>query len=155
MPTQVAKAPMGLIHTDFSTIAPLALGLTRSVQTLSVTLALVLFSLWLLGVLVVGLWQVYSYVQFRRWQHKGIFPVSELDELKILKRVDSNAAFLIAVNPSDEKRFSPEEWQNILAQIERGEVFWEDSPELKEYKAKVERGEMTWSEVRAVQKNNK
>jgi hypothetical protein len=78
-----------------------------------------------------------------------------LDELKILKRVDSNAAFLIAVNPSDEKRFSPEEWQNILTQIERGEVFWEDSPEFKEYKAKVERGEMTWSEVRAVQKNNK
>ncbi|MDU5145419.1 MAG: M56 family metallopeptidase [Paenibacillus dendritiformis] len=379
LPSQVSESRLEWGHTDFSPIAPIAWGSTGSVQPLSVTLALVLFSLWLLGVLAVVLWQGYSYVQFRKWLHKGTFPVLEqdelvsllekckqelglrskvnvayhgdiqspalvgllkptillpagensldmemvfrhelihlkrkdlwvkmaamavsvvhwfnpfahllrrdihmwselscdeeavkemsytdrkkygqtilnvverssemplpfgaslsgsvkllkrrlvmvmnmkklkkkavivstavvivagalgtttavwaakhtppvvsdvngdyiitanimdqsepiqlengefvrhlnVDELKSLSRVNTFETTLIAVNPSDEKRFSPEEWQNILAQIDRGEVFWEDSPEFKEYKAKVERGEMTWNEVRTAHK---
>lgn len=33
---------------------------------------------------------------------------------------------LISVKHSDESKFTPEQWADILEQIERGEIFWED-----------------------------
>ncbi|MFK4998441.1 hypothetical protein ACI2OX_17285 [Bacillus sp. N9] len=35
-------------------------------------------------------------------------------------------AKLIAVRPSDESKFSAEEWQEILKKIENGEIYWEE-----------------------------
>lgn len=69
------------------------------------------------------------------------------DKIKLLSSIDSRKSRLIAVRPSDEKRFSPEEWQDILAQIERGEMYWEGSDEFKDIKAKVMSGELTWDEA--------
>ncbi|GIP31796.1 hypothetical protein J2TS4_10060 [Paenibacillus sp. J2TS4] len=65
----------------------------------------------------------------------------------LLAKGNSFETRLIAVSPSDESKFTPEEWKNILAQIERGEVYWEDSEEFKEMKDKVMNGELTWGEA--------
>ena len=56
--------------------------------------------------------------------------IVDLEELQSEKIDLSNAVKmslpLIAVKHSDESKFTPEQWADILEQIERGEIFWED-----------------------------
>ena len=56
--------------------------------------------------------------------------VEYLEELQSDK-IDLSSAVkismpLISVKHSDESKFTPEQWADILEQIERGEIFWED-----------------------------
>lgn len=80
-------------------------------------------------------------------EHIEYVKKADPDQLKKLSAADTRENRLIAVRPSDEKRFTPEEWQDILAQIERGEMYWEDSDEFEEIKSKVMSGELTWAEA--------
>lgn len=65
------------------------------------------------------------------------------------KEETTNPGFskLIAVSRSDEKRFSPEAWQEILIDIEKGNIYWEESKEWKKIMKKIEKGDLSWEDL--------
>ena len=50
-------------------------------------------------------------------------PTVDSDEIS---EAEEGSTVLIAVKRSDENRFTPEEWKDILSKIEKGELSWAD-----------------------------
>ncbi|NCE66428.1 hypothetical protein D1159_18125 [Pseudoflavonifractor sp. 524-17] len=69
------------------------------------------------------------------------------------KEADTNAPVtignttLISVSPDDERKHTPEEWQQILKMIEEGKVFWSDQPTEYNTAAPVQSGDIHGSPV--------